>query len=334
MYGESSLHRSCKEFLQRLGITIGFDVEMPDIGWHSYFLERVSKGKRPDVIWNFKNADIPFEGRKKLKLHEAYAILEVESITDWADIKRHLDNIKEMGLIPHIIFAVFYDGKIKSTEKEELIEYGRCLSFRLEILYEMDLRKNFEKIVDSKAQQEIYEIKEFYILCHKTKRMIYSNIFRKAKECPNFTIRSLDILDDDCEAFRRLRLGSCIKVGGTVYRFELNAHATGFINNLGSLCKGKYTFSRTPFFTYINEILQSDIWEKMKDKGIEDYVMNIIESTLHYIDKVSTDGRSQSVVDTYPAILNMRDIKYAIEISSKLDIWCKIFKSFSKLGQE
>lgn len=328
MDGESSLHRNCKEFLRRLGTAIGFDVEMPDIGWHSYSLERVSKGKRPDVIWNFKNADIPFEGRKNLKLHEPYAIFEVESITDWADIKRHLDNIKEMGLIPHIVFAVFYDGKIKSAEKEELIEYGRILDFRLEILYEKNLRKNFEKIVDSKTQQEIEEIKEFYILCDKIKRMTYSNIFRKAKEYPNFTIRSSDIFNGDCESFQRLQLGSYIKVGGTVYRFELNAHATELISNLGSLCKGKHAFSRTPFFAYVNEILQSDVWEKMKGEGVENYVMNVIESTLHYVDKVPTGGRSQSVVDTCPPILNMRDIKYAIEISSKLDIWCRIFKSF------
>lgn len=331
---EKSPHRASQEFLQRLGIALGFDVEMPDIGWRSYSLERVSKGKRPDIIWSFKNVGIPFEGRKNLKLSEPYAIFEVESITEWADIKRHLNNIKDMGLTPHIVFAVFYDGKIKSTEKEELTEYGRSLGFRLEILYEKDLRKNFERIVDSKTQEEIYNLKEFYVLCDKIKRMIYPNIFGKAKDCPNFTIRSSDIFDGDCEAFQRLKLGSYIKVGGTVYRFELNFHAIELINNLGPLCKGKHTFSKTPFFTYINEILQSDVWEKMKDKGVEDYVMNIIDSTLLYVDKIPLGGRSQSVVDTYPAILNMRDIKYAIEISSKLDIWCKIFKSFLKLGQE
>ncbi|MBA7646397.1 hypothetical protein ES703_54159 [subsurface metagenome] len=331
MYGESSLHKSCKEFLQRLGIAIGFDVEVPDIGWHSYSLERVSKGKRPDVIWNFKNAGIPFEGRKNLKLHEPYAILEVESITDWADIKRHLNNINKMGLIPHIVFAVFYDGKIKSTEKEELTEYGRSLGFRLEILYERNLRKKFEKIVDSKTQEEIYEIKEFYVLCDKIKRMIYPNIFGKARDCPNFTIRSSDIFNGDCEAFQRLQLGSKIKVGGTVYRFKLNSHAIELINNLDPLCRGKHTFSRTPFFAYINEILQSDVWEKVKDKGVEDYVKNIIELTLLYVNKIPPGVRLQSVVDTYPVILNMRDIKYAIEISSKLDTWCKIFKSFLKI---
>ena len=334
MSRESSLHRSCKEFLQRLGIAIGFDVEIPDIGWHSYSQEKVSKGKRPDVIWNFKNASIPFEGRKNLKLHEPYAIFEAESVTDWIDIKRHLDNIKEMGLIPHIIFAVFYDGKIESTKKEELIEYGANLGFRLEILYEKELRKNFERIIDSNTLQEIDEIREFYILCEKIKRTIYSDIFRKAKECSNFTIRASDIFDGDCESFQRLQLGSYIKVGATVYRFELNANAIELISNLSLLCKGEHAFSRKPFFGSINEILQSDVWEKMRDKGVENYVMSIIESTLDYIDKGLTGGRSLSVVVTYPAMLNMRDIKYAIEMTSKLDIWCKIFKGFLKLGQE
>ena len=119
-----------------------------------------------------------------------------------------------------------------------------------------------------------------------------------------------------------------------VYRFELNDYASELISNLGLLCKDKHTFSRIPFFTSIYEILQSDIWEKMEDKGVENYVMNIIELTLCCIDKEFIGGRTLSVVDTYPALLNMRDIKYAIEISSKFDIWCKIFKTFLKLTQE
>lgn len=330
---EKSPHRACQEFLQRLGIALGFDVEMPDIGWRSYSLERVSKGKRPDIIWSFKNVGIPFEGRKNLKLSEPYAIFEVESVTDWADIKRHLDNIKEMGLEPHVVFAVFYDGDIKITEKKELTEYARNLGFRLEILYEHELRNIFGKVINTKTQHEINEIKELYILCDKIKRLTHSRIFRTAEKNSNFSIRSSDVFDGDIESFQRLKLGSCIKIGATVYRFELNDYASELISNLG-LCKDKHTFSRTPFFISINEILQSDIWEKMEDKGVVNYVINIIELTLRYIDKEPIGERTLSVVDTYPALLNMRDIKYAIEISSKFDIWCKIFRIFLKLVQK
>jgi len=327
---EKSPHRVCQEFLQRLGIALGFDVEMPDIGWRSYSLERVSKGKRPDIIWSFKNVGIPFEGRKNLKLSEPYAIFEVESVTDWADIKRHLDNIKEIGLEPHVVFAVFYDGDIKITEKKELTEYARSLGFRLEILYEQELMNIFGKIINTKTQHEINEIKELYILCDRIKRLTHSRVFKNAEENSNFSIRSSDVFDGDIESFQILQLGSCIKIGATVYRFGLNDYASELISNLG-LCKDKHTFSRIPFFTSINEILQSDIWKKMEDKSAADYMMNIIKLTLRYIDKELIGERTLSVVDTYPALLNMRDIKYAIEISNKLDIWCKIFKSFLKI---
>ena len=330
---EKSPHRACQEFLQRLGIALGFDVEMPDIGWRSYSLERASKGKRPDIIWSFKNVGIPFEGRKNLKLSEPYAIFEVESVTDWGDIKRHLDNIKEMGLEPHVVFAVFYDGDIKITEKKELTEYARSLGLRLEILYEQELMNIFGKIINTKTQHEINEIKELYILCDKIKRLTHSSIFRTTEKNSNFSIRSSDVFDGDIESFHRLKLGSCIKIGATVYRFELNDYASELISNLG-LCKDKHTFSRTPFFTSINEILQSDIWEKIEDKGVVNYVINIIELTLRYLDKELIGERTLSVVDTYPALLNMRDIKYAIEISSNFDIWCKIFKIFLKIGSK
>ena len=335
MNEKPSPHRNCQDFLRRLGIALGFDVEMPDIGWYSYSLERVFKGKRPDVLWIFKNAGVPFEGRKNLKLNEPYAIFEVESVTDWADIKRHLANIKETGLVPHVVFAVFYDGTIKNAEKEDLVEYARGLGFRLDILYKQELMNIFGEIINTKTQQEINDIKELYTLCEKIKRLTHSHIFKNAEKNSNFSIRSSDIFDGDCESFRRLQFGSCTKIGATVYRFELNAYTSELISSLRMIYKHTHiTFSRIPFFVSINEILESDVWGKMRDKGVENYMMNIIESTLHYVDKVPTGGISLSVMDTYPAILNMGDIKYAIEISSKLDIWCKLFKSFLKLGQE
>ena len=331
MNEKSSSHRNCQDFLQRLGTALGFDVEIPDIGWHSYSLERVSKGRRPDVIWNFKNTGMLFEGRKNLKLSEPYAIFEVESITGWADIKRHLDNIKEMGLEPHIVFAVFYDGTIRTTEKEELVEYARRLGFRLEISYEKEMVKIFGEIVDNKILREIEEIKNFCLLCDRIKRLTYSNLFRKGKENSNFIIRSSEVFEGDYDSFQRLQLGSCIKIGETVYRFEVNAYASELIGNLRLLYKDKHTFSRIPFFASINEILKSNIWKKLEDEGVENYVRHILELTSGCLDKELTGARVLTVLDSCPNILSMKDIKYALEISRKFEIWNKVFKNILQI---
>lgn len=331
MNEERSPHRNCQDFLRRLGIALGFDVEMPDIGWHLYSLERVSKGKRPDVLWIFKNTGIPFEGRKKLKLNEPFAIFEVESVTDWADIKRHLDNIKEIGLEPHIVFAVFYNGTIKTTEKEELQEYARRLGFRLEVLCKMEMTNFFAEIVDNKTLREIEDIKNFCLLCDRIKRLPHSNVFRKAEENPNFSIRTSEIFEEDYDSFQRLRFGSCIKIGSTVYRFRLDAYASELVSNLRLLYKHEHTFSRTPFFASINEILKLNIWKKMEDEGVENYVRHILELTSRCLDKELIGVRALAGLGNCTNILNVKDIRYALEISSRFDIWNQVFKNILKI---
>ena len=274
-------HNEVQKLIANLGRRWGFDVELPDEK-RSRYLHR----KRPDIIWRFRQHQRTTS--RYLRLHEPYAVFEVESCKQWRDIRRHLKNLLQINVRPCKFFAVFYDGDIEEDEKRRLLSSNPYQDLEIIFLSPRELKAFESGLREEGGTNKVEDVTSLLEVIRLIQWLTRSKVFAECTKALNTGWRRIvmiekKVYEEDIRALTGTNLAGLIPIKNRFqeisgYVVELSSGMMETVKALSLLAKNQDELYSQPFFSNLKGVLKSRPLERMSEIGVEAYLDLIVNA--------------------------------------------------------